>query len=88
MLRKNRFTFLTFSFAFCLVKVRQIVQSLVGTERDKAGTRVTLTTIAFATTVDLRSQNRTPGVSLYPAGIAIDRRASSARRAPSVSRLA
>lgn len=37
-----------------------------------------LTTIAFAMTVDLRSQNRTPGVSLYPVGIAID----SARAVP------
>lgn len=47
-------------------------------EGDKAGTRVMLTTIAFAMTVDLRSQNRTPGVSLYPVGIAID----SARAVP------
>lgn len=30
------------------------------------------TTIAFATTIDLRSQNRRPGVLPYPAGIAID----------------
>lgn len=41
-------------------------------ERDNTRTCVTLTTIAFATIVDLRSQNKRPGVSPYPVGIAVD----------------
>lgn len=46
--------------------------------RDNVGTHVALTTIAFATPADLRSQNRRPGVSPYPHGIAVD----SARAVP------
>lgn len=74
----NYFTFLTVSHLLSVLLRSCKLCNHWWAERDKDGTRVMLTTIAFAMTVDLRSQNRTPGVSLYPVGIAID----SARAVP------
>ena len=71
LLRELFYSFHFFFVTFCLIKVTQIMQSSL-VERDNVRLSITLTTIAFATTVDLRSQNRRPGVSPYPAGIAVD----------------